>query len=64
MPGMADMVYVTGRNRVTHRMTVKPGIAEKIAPIKTPRLIQIIFSRVKSSPIAGPTYSIIFPPPP
>ena len=40
-------------------MTVRPGIAEKKAPIKTPRFAQRMFSKVNRSPIAGTIYSII-----
>ena len=39
------------------RMTLRPGMAANTQPMKTPRLIQMMFSRVKSSPEAGPIKS-------
>ena len=39
------------------RITLNPGMAANTQPIKTPRFIQMISSRVKSSPEAGPIKS-------
>ena len=42
------------------RITVRPGIAAKTEPMKTPRLIQMKFSTVNSIFIAGMIYWSIF----
>ena len=55
---------MTGRNKMTHRMTLRPGMAAKTEPMNTPMLIHKMFSSVNSRPVAGIICCSISRPPP